>query len=117
MKRVVVGVNDLMLAPRFLDAAKRLGYEAKKAGSPESVLDACAGVERALVLVDLHDARLRPEELFPRLRALAHVTSVGFHGHMVPELGEKARAAGCTKTFSRGQLLGALDDLVREALA
>lgn len=114
-KRVVVAVNDLMLAPRFLEAAKKLGYEAKRASSADSVEQACRGTERAVVLVDLHDARLRSAEIFGRLRDMANVASIGFYGHLMPELGEAAMAAGCTQTFSRGQLVGDLDAILQGA--
>lgn len=115
-KRVVVAVNDLMLAPRFLEAAKKLGYEAKRASSAESAAEACRGAERAVVLVDLHDSRLRPTEIFAQLQKMANVATIGFHGHLVPELGEAAMAAGCTQTFSRGQLIGDLASILRGAL-
>jgi hypothetical protein len=115
-KRVVVAVNDLMLAPRILEAAKRMGAEARRAGSPEAVLDACQGADSCAVVVDLHDARLRPVELFGELRKLQGVTSIGYYGHLMPELAEAARDAGCTHTFSRGELVGSLEAVLRDAL-
>jgi hypothetical protein len=115
-KRVVVAVNDLMLAPRILEAAKKLGAEARRAGSPEAVLDACQGAETLAVVVDLHDELLRPRELFAALGEVPGVTSIGYHGHLMPELGEAARAAGCALTFSRGELVRDLANVLRRAL-
>lgn len=114
--RVVIAVNDLMFAPRLLDAAKRLGVEAMRAGTPEAAVEACRGAERAAVVVDLHDERLRPRELFQALRGEGNVVTIGYYGHLEPHRAEEARAAGCTMTFTRGQLVGQLDDVLRRAL-
>jgi CheY-like chemotaxis protein len=113
MGLVLVAVPDLLLQSRIADAARRAGTRIVLAGTPEEVLAAARREAPSLVLLDLESPRLQAPRALALLReAGLELPTLGFYGHVHPEVAQRAREAGLREAVTRGQLVQGLDALL-----
>ncbi len=103
MAQVVAFVDDLFFQAKILETAKQVGVEVRTCTTPQALLAEIAKHSPALVIVDLN-ARNKPLDAIKQVRQSSATISVTcFLSHLQVELGEQARAAGCTDVMPRSK--------------
>jgi DNA-binding NtrC family response regulator len=101
--QVVAFVDDLFFQAKILETAKQVGVEVRTCTTPQALLAEIAKHSPALVIVDLN-ARNKPLDAIKQVRQSSATISVTcFLSHLQVELGEQARAAGCTDVMPRSK--------------
>jgi DNA-binding NarL/FixJ family response regulator len=113
--QIVAFVDDLFFQAKILETAKHVGVEVRTCTTPEALLAAIAQHSPALVVVDLN-ARNNPLDAIKKVRALSSTLPLTcFLSHVQVELGEKARAAGCTDVMPRSKFTQNLATILGQA--
>jgi CheY-like chemotaxis protein len=103
-RRVIAAVNDMLFASKIRGTAEHLNVTVDFARTEDSLFDSAKTDVPALILLDLHDARLDPFALAARLKAdeqLRAVPLVGFFSHVETELQRRAQEAGVDHVLPR----------------
>ena len=108
--------SDLATTSRLTAAATRQGIALGVAFSVDALLDKAAAQPTTLVILDLSLAGLVAADVLARLRSLPTPPAavIAFGPHVHENLLAAARAAGCDRVFSRGQLLGRAEEILAE---
>jgi CheY-like chemotaxis protein len=101
--QIIAFVDDLFFQAKILETAKQVGVEVRTCTTPDALLAEIAKHSPALVVVDLN-ARNKPLDAIRQVRqSSATVPVTCFLSHLQVELGEQARAAGCTDVMPRSK--------------
>jgi CheY-like chemotaxis protein len=101
--QVIAFVDDLFFQAKILETAKQVGVELRTCTTPQALLAEIAKHSPALVVVDLN-ARNNPLDAIKQVRqSSATIPVTCFLSHVQVELGEQARAAGCTDVMPRSK--------------
>ena len=107
---VLAAIADLFFLVQVKDAANRVGLDVKNAQN----LDALATLTAkgpAMVVVDLHCAKLDPVNTIRKLKTdLGGVPIVAFLSHVEVALGQSAKEAGADIVVPRSAFLKALKE-------
>jgi DNA-binding response OmpR family regulator len=112
---VLVAVRDLMFRSKILAAAERIGAEVRLAPRGMALAQALRELGPATLLVDLGEAGV--VEQLPEARRSSAARILGFLGHLQEDLRRAALASGADEVLTRGQLVGRLDDILRDGAA
>ena len=113
MATVLVAISDLMFSSKVSAAARGLGlrYERAARGAPLASEVARTGARRVLLELGASpgvlDAVAAVRQQHP------DVEIVGFCSHTLLDLMDRARAAGCDRVLTQGELAGQLPELLR----
>jgi DNA-binding NtrC family response regulator len=101
--QIVAFVDDLFFQAKILETAKHVGVEVRTCTTTEALLAEIAKHAPTLVLVDLN-AKNKPLDAIKQVREVSATLPVTcFLSHLQVELGERARAAGCTEVMPRSK--------------
>jgi DNA-binding NtrC family response regulator len=101
--QIIAFVDDLFFQAKILETAKQVGVEVRTCTTPDALLAEIAKHSPALVVVDLN-ARNKPLDAIKQVRqSSATIPVTCFLSHLQVELGEQARAAGCTDVMPRSK--------------
>jgi CheY-like chemotaxis protein len=101
--QVIAFVDDLFFQAKILETAKQVGVEVRTCTTQQALLAEIAKHSPALVVVDLN-ARNNPLDAIKQVRqSSATIPVTCFLSHLQVELGEQARAAGCTDVMPRSK--------------
>lgn len=110
MADAVYLVRDLLFVSKITEAAEHFGVPAQGARDADALVAAARGAR--LVMVDLgHRDAMRAFELLAREPETAEIASLGFVGHAELDTMETAKALGCKRVLSKGQLAAELPRL------
>ena len=111
MADAVYLVRDLLFVSKIAEAAEHLGVPIEGTRDAEALAAAARGAR--LVIVDLsHAEAMRGLELLARDAETAEVESLGFVGHAERDVMETAKALGCRRVVSKGELAAELPRLL-----
>jgi hypothetical protein len=109
---LLVAVRDLLFRSKIDEAARRSGVAVRHAPRDAPLVDAVRALEAPTVLADLDAPGALDALAAARTAGAARV--IGYLGHLQHDLAEAAAAAG-VEVLTRGQLVGRLDAILREA--
>jgi hypothetical protein len=110
MADAVYLVRDLLFVSKISEAADHFGVPVQGARDADALLAAARGAR--LIMVDLgHREAMRAFELLARDAETADIDSLGFVGHAELDVMETAKALGCKRVLSKGQLAAELPRL------
>jgi CheY-like chemotaxis protein len=113
--QIVAFVDDLFFQAKILETAKHVGVEVRTCTTAEALLAEIAKHSPALVVIDLN-AKNKPLEAIKQVRtASATIPIICFLSHVQVELGEQARAAGCTEVMPRSKFTQHLATILGQA--
>jgi DNA-binding NtrC family response regulator len=113
--QVVALVDDLFFQAKILETAKQVGVEVRTCTTAEALLAEIAKHSPALVVVDLN-AKNKPLDAIRQVRqSSATIPVTCFLAHLQIELGQQARAAGCTDVMPRSQFTRQLATILGNA--
>ena len=103
-------VRDLLFVSKITESADHYGVPAQGARDADGLAAAARGSR--LVIVDLgHRDAMRAFELLAGDPDTAGIESIGFVGHRELDVMETAKALGCRRVLSKGQLAAELPRL------
>lgn len=103
-------VRDLLFRSKITEAAEHYHVPAEGARDAEGLAAAARGAR--LIIVDLgHCDAMRAFELLASDPDTAGIESLGFVGHRELDVMETAKALGCRRVLSKGQLAAELPRL------
>jgi DNA-binding NarL/FixJ family response regulator len=102
MGRVVALVEDIFFIAKIKETAKQTGVALETAGNAEALAEAARTDGTSLLIVDLN-ARGSIEAVEKLRAAGITLPVIAFFSHVQAELGERARAAGCTEVMPRSK--------------
>jgi hypothetical protein len=110
MADAVYLVRDLLFVSKIDEAAEHFGIPAERARDADALAAGARGAR--LVIVDLgHAEAMQAFELLARDPETADIQSIGFVGHAELDAMETAKALGCKRVLSKGQLAAELPRL------
>ncbi len=110
MADAVYLVRDLLFVSKISEAAEHFGVPVQGARAADALATAARGAR--LIIVDLgHPDAMQAFELLARDAETAGIESLGFVGHAELDAMETAKALGCKRVLSKGQLAAELPRL------
>ena len=103
-RTVIAVVDDLFFASRIRGTAEQLGVSVSFPRRIEALMEAALRDQPALIICDLHGARIDPIELATLLKADERLRStplLGFFSHVQTELQQQAEQAGFDQVMPR----------------
>ena len=97
---ILILCDDLIFTSKIAATARAHGLAASVARTQDALVAKLAATPTACVIVDLHNATLNWESLFPQLGE-ARPRFVGFGSHVDVETLQAARRAGCDSVMPR----------------
>lgn len=113
MAGVLVSISDLMFASKVGATARTLGLPYERASKKVPLVDEVARTGARRVLVDLAASDDAVAAIAAVHAAHPAVEVVGYCSHTLGDLMAKARAAGCARVLSQGELTALLPELLR----
>ena len=99
MSQIVIAVvDDMFFASKMRAVAEAIGVEISFARSKEALLEKVRETKPRLVIVDLHNQKIDPNELAKELHG---IRLLGFYSHIQTELQRNALAAGFDQVIPR----------------
>ena len=95
---VIVVVDDMFFASKIRAVAEAVGVEISFPRSKEALVQKVQESKPRLVIVDLHNQKIDPNELAKELRG---IRLLGFYSHVQTELQQNALAAGFDQVIPR----------------
>lgn len=115
---VVLVSPDLMAASQIASAVASVDGEFRQVSSTVEAAAACIDPIRNVVLIDLSARGTEVAESVATLRKAANpVTIIAYAPHVHTKCLEHARAAGCDKVLSRGQVHRELRDALQKIIS
>jgi CheY-like chemotaxis protein len=114
-RRVIAAVSDMLFASKIRGTAEHLNVTVDFARSADALFDAAKTEVPALIILDLHDARLDPFALTARIKAddqLRAVPLVAFFSHVETELQIRAIEAGVEHVLPRSVFTRRLGEIL-----
>ncbi|MFN2578313.1 MAG: hypothetical protein ABR607_11550 [Pyrinomonadaceae bacterium] len=114
-KTIIAVVDDLFFASKIRGTAGQLGVNVTFPRKIEAVMESALQNRPALVIVDLHGARVDPIELGKQLKAderLRDIPMIGFFSHVQAELQRQALEAGFDRVLPRSVFTRELADIL-----
>ncbi|MBI1945805.1 MAG: hypothetical protein HYS27_08920 [Deltaproteobacteria bacterium] len=113
MATVLVAISDLMFSSKVSGAARALGVTYHRAARNAPLASEVTRTEATRVLVELGASPGVLDAVADVRRQHPGVEIVGFCSHTLAELMQRARAVGCTRVLTQGELAGELPELLR----
>jgi CheY-like chemotaxis protein len=114
-KYVLAAVDDMFFAAKIRGMAEQLGLEVSFARSVEAAIEKARAEPPALIIADLHSAKLDPFNLATLLKAddrLREITLIGFFSHVQTELQQRAEQSGFDKVMPRSAFSKRLPEIL-----
>jgi CheY-like chemotaxis protein len=114
-RRVIAAVSDMLFASKIRGTAEHLNVTVDFARSADALFDAAKTEVPALIILDLHDARLDPFALAARIKSddqLRAVPLVAFFSHVETELQSRAVQAGVEHVLPRSVFTRRLGEIL-----
>jgi CheY-like chemotaxis protein len=114
-RTVVAVVDDLFFASKIRGTAEQLGVTVSFPRRADALVEAALNDPPALIICDLHSARIDPIELATRLKAderLRPIPLLGFFSHVQTELQERAEEAGFDQVLPRSAFTKHLPEIL-----
>lgn len=113
MPSVLVAIPDLMFASKVSATARELGLPYERASRKAALVDEVARTDARRVLLDLGGIPTALDDIAAVLTAHPAVEIVAYCSHTRAELMARARALGCSRVLSQGELSASLPELLR----
>lgn len=113
MASVLVAISDLMFASKVSATARALDLGYQRASRKAPLADEVARTDARRVLLDLAGVPNALEAVAAVHARHPAVEIVGYCSHTEAELMERARALGCSRVISQGELTAQLPELLR----
>lgn len=113
MSVVLVAIADLLFASKVGATARSLGLPYERASRKAALADEVARTGARRVLVDLGGVPDAIDAVSAVRQQHPSVEVVGYCSHTLVPLMERARAAGCQRVLSQGELAQQLPELLR----
>ena len=97
-KRVAIVVDDMFFASKIRAVAEAVGTEISFPRSKEALIQKVRETQPRLVIVDLHNQKIDPNEL---AKELPGIRLLGFFSHVQTDLQRNAIAAGFDEVIPR----------------
>jgi CheY-like chemotaxis protein len=114
---VVAAVEDMFFSAKIEGAARQTGVSLKLALDAQQLCDCLKIRVPALIIVDLNSRTCDPIESIRRIKAdvsLAGVPVIGFFSHVLVELEQAARGAGCDQVLARSAFSSKLHKILAD---
>lgn len=116
MRAIIIAVEDMFFAAKIRAVAEALNIPLRFAKNNEDVMSAAREENAALVICDLHNARLDAFKLAREIKEderLQKTRLLGFFSHVQTELLQKAREAGFEEVMPRSAFTKRLPEILQ----
>ena len=112
---IIAVVDDMFFASKIRAVAEAVGAEISFPRSKESLLQKVRETKPRLVIVDLHNQKIDPNELASEVKSdeqLREIRLLGFFSHVQTELQRNAIAAGFDQVIPRSLFARDLSEIL-----
>ena len=116
-RNILAAVDDMFFAAKIRATAEALGVSIKFYRQLDGLVTAAVEQTADLILVDLHNEKLDPNELARRLKSVEKtkvIPLLGFFSHVQTELQRQATEAGYDRVIPRSVFSRDLADILSD---